>query len=176
MVSLPNRDVESVMAPFMECINQGLVRSVEKLTKYTSVFPNTTMEAEWDCLAQVLQTIKALGKATPTIAHIKGHQDAKTPYERLLLPTQLNCNADTLASAYLQENSTLDHTISWTFPAGEGVLHLRHGTITRNLKWECAEARNLPPLRSKIISDSEWWSPSVFDAVDWSAHGRALTK
>ena len=33
-----------------------------------------------------------------------------------------------------------------------------------------------PPIRSKIIVNSDWWSPSVFDAVDWSAHGKALTK
>ena len=40
------------------CDNQGLVRSMDKLSKYGKIFPNTTMEAEWDCLAEILHTSK----------------------------------------------------------------------------------------------------------------------
>ena len=158
------------------CDNKGLVQSTSKLMHYTRIFPNTTMEPEWDIIAQILDTIKSLGSAAPTIEHIKGHQDVDTPYEQLSLTAQLNCDADAHASAYLRDNPTMEHSISHAFPAGECVLQLRAGTITRDLKYACAEARTLLPLRIKITQDSGWWSHSVFDAVDWSSHGRALQK
>ena len=83
---------------------------------------------------------------SPTIEHIAGHQDEQTPYEQLSLSAQLNCDADTLANTYLRENPTMDHTISGNFPACGGILHLQKGTITRDLKYECAEARTLPSI------------------------------
>ena len=70
----------------------------------------------------------------------------------------------------------MDYTTSHVFPAGECTLQLRHGTVTRDIKYECAATRTLPPLRIKITQDSDWWSHRVFDAVDWTSHGRALQK
>ena len=161
--------------PYLVCDNQSLVRSVTRMTEFPTIFPNTTMEAEWDCLAQIVQAVKSLGEVAPTIDHIAGHQDEETPYEQLSIPAQLNCDADQLANAYLQDNPVMEHTHSTIFPAGECVLQLNQGTITRDYKRVCAEAQTLPPLRSKIIQRSEW-NPSVFDNVDWDAHGRALAR
>ena len=103
------------------------------------------MEAEWDCLAQILQAVKLLGEATPTNDHIKQHQDEQTDYERLSLPAQLNCDADALATRYLQENQTMDYTISRLFPAGEGILHLGQGTITRVIKTNVQKLKHFLP-------------------------------
>ena len=58
-------------ALFLVCDNQGLVRAVAKLMKYTHIFPNTTIEPEWDILAQILDALKSLGNSAPTIDHIK---------------------------------------------------------------------------------------------------------
>ena len=116
------------------CDNQGLVKTVTKLRQHATIFPNTTMEPEWDIIAQILAALQSLGNSAPIIEHIKGHQDVDTPYEQLNLPAQLNCDADTHASAYLQDNPTMDYTTSHVFPAGECTLHLRHGTVTRDIK------------------------------------------
>ena len=158
------------------CDNQGLVKAIAKHKAHARPFPNTTMEPEWDTIAQILDAIRILGTSAPIIDHIKGHQDRDTPYEQLNLNAQLNCDADAHASAYLHDNPAMDHTSAHVFPAGECALELRTGTITRDMKYACKEARTLPPLRIKITQDSEWWSHGVFDAVDWSAHGRALQK
>ena len=176
MAATRTHDERQLQGLYMVCNNQGLVQSVDKMLLYVTIFPNTTMEAKWDCVAEILQTIKALGRVTPTIEHIKGHQDEDTPYEQLSLSAQLNCDADSLANGYLQEYSTIDHSVSPVFLAGGCVLHLRKGTITRDIKHECAEARTLPPLQSKIIKDSDWWNPSVFNEVDWASHRRALKR
>ena len=137
------------------CDNQGLVKTVTKMRQHSTIFPNTTMEPEWDIIAQILEALKSLGNSAPIIEHIKGHQDADTPYEQLNLPAQLNCDADAQASAYLRENPALDYTVSHVFPAGECSLQLRHGTVTRDIKHECAAARTLPPLRIKITQNSD---------------------
>ena len=50
----------SIKAPFLVCDNQGLVKSLSKFPQFTNIFPNTTMEAKWDCIAQILQSTKAL--------------------------------------------------------------------------------------------------------------------
>ena len=149
LIRLQETQMESdqpMKAPHLVCDNQGLITSQDKHAQYTNIFPNTTIEAEWDVLAQLLESIKSLGHLAPTTDHIKGHQDDDTPYEQLPLLAQLNCDADAHASAYLRDNPTTDYTSSHVFPAGECILQLHHGTVTRDIKHACAEAQTLPLL------------------------------
>ena len=64
---------QCMQAPHLVCDNQGLVKTRDKIAQHTQLFPNTMMEAEWDVLAQILEAIRTLRTATPTIEHIKGH-------------------------------------------------------------------------------------------------------
>ena len=101
---------QRLLAPHLVCDNQGTVNSVDKLSKFPRVFPNTMMEAKWDVLAQILEAIARLGQSRPDIEIILGHQDRDIPYEQLSLSAQLHCNADAHANAYLlRDNPTLDH-------------------------------------------------------------------
>ena len=65
----------------------------------------------------------------------------------------------------------MDHHHSPLFPEGACVLQLQHGTVTRDKKQECAGAQTLPVLQTKIMQAD----PIIFDQVDWTAYGRALT-
>ena len=78
----------------LHCDNEGLVTTLQKLQNYPSVYPNIKVTPEWDCLAQILYTLKEMGSKQPVISHIRGHQDVDTPYEELTLSAQLNCDAD----------------------------------------------------------------------------------
>ena len=176
MQEIHGQNRQRLIAPHLVCDNQGIVQSVDKLSKFPSIFPNTTMEAEWDVLAQILKELTHLSRSSPDIEHIQGHQDSRTPYEQLSLLAQLNCDTDAHANAYLRENPTLDHKTTPIFPAAECLLQLHHGTISRDIKYECSEARNLPPLQKKIIQTSDWATHDVFDLIDWGAHSRALNK
>ena len=138
------------------------------------MFPNTTMEAEWDCLAQILHTLHDLADVAPTIDHVKGHQDESMPYEELPLLAQLNCDADSHANRFLWENPTIDHTKIHQFPKGMCLLQLSQGDSTRNIKQACAEARTLPAYKDYLCRKSKWWHSNVFDMVDWISHGQAL--
>ena len=130
MQCLQQRPHDIVTPPHLVCDNKGLVTTITTLQSYPKVFPNTTMEAEWDCIAQILQSYHKLGMLSPTIDHIKGHQDEREPYETLPLLAQLNCDADAFATKYLQDHPTTPHRTAHLFPAGECVLQLQHGTIT----------------------------------------------
>ena len=160
-------------APYLVCDNLSLTKRVTQIMEYTTIYPNTTLEAEWDCLSQIRATAHALDTINPTIKHIKGHQDDKTPYKELPLLAQMNCNADAFANAFLRDNPEISHINIHQFPAGECVLQLTHGTITRALKQACSEARNLPPLITHLTMKNKWFHDHVFDWVDWVAHGQA---
>ena len=71
------------------------------MSKFPKIFPNTTVESEWDCLAQILDSLQLLQHMAPSIHHVKGHQDDDTPYEQLPLPAQLNCDADAYTGSFL---------------------------------------------------------------------------
>ena len=95
------------------------------------------MEADWDCLAQILETMQDPDSYSPTIEHIKGHQDDHTLCEELSQLAQLNYDADAFATTFLRSNPYIDHTTVHQFPTGECLLQLKHGTITRDIKHKC---------------------------------------
>ena len=140
------------------------------------MYPNTTLEAEWDCLAQILETTKELGSVAPSLAHIKGHQDKNTQYEELPLLAPLNCDADCYANTFLCNHPNIDHKPVHQFPAGECILHLHTGTITRDIKHETCQTRTLPAFKAYMIWRNYWHEETTFDMVDWTAHGHTLTR
>ena len=101
MVKLHMKQGQPKAPHLVSCDNQALIKTISKTTKYNMIFPNTTMEPEWDCLAQILATIQQLKAITPTMEHVRGHQDEQTLYEELPLLAQLNCNADFFTNSYL---------------------------------------------------------------------------
>ena len=121
---------------FIYCNNEGLVTTLTQVSAYPQIYPNLTVSPEWDTIAQIIDTLAQLGPKQPHIIHFTRHQDERTPYEELLLPAQLNCNSDHLASKYLKEHPRLDHRRAPLFPKAECSLHLPQGTITREYKQE----------------------------------------
>ena len=174
MVRLHKKARDHPKAPHLVCDNQGLITMITTKLTYSTIYVNTTMEAEWDCIAQILSTPQSMGDFAPTIEHIKGHQDETTPYEELPLLAQLNCDANVHANRYLQEHSTIIHTTAYLFPEGQCVLQLPEGTITRNIKEECVKAWTLPPYREYVTTKSGWWTDKIYNMVDWTAHSQAL--
>jgi hypothetical protein len=60
--------------------NEAIVFRIIELKQWKRVYPNITMESEWDVLAEIKATLDARAPASqPTFAHIKGHQDRTRP-------------------------------------------------------------------------------------------------
>jgi hypothetical protein len=63
-----------------------MVDKVNEITAYQQVYPNLTMDSEWDVLAEIRGTIQALDtNLKRDVNWIKGHQDEDTPYDELPL-------------------------------------------------------------------------------------------
>ena len=108
------------------CDNKGLISKLKKLRKYTTHYPNSTMDADWDALHEI--TLNC-----PTnlhLRHIKGHQDQTCEYDELPLQAQLNCDADALATQYLNNYPDQDHTRVPILPSNGAQLELPDGTAT----------------------------------------------
>jgi hypothetical protein len=152
-----------------------MVNKVNEIVKYDKIYPNVTMESEWDILAEIRTTMRELASSRPSLSHIKSHQDKKKPFEELPLQAQLNCRADWLAEAYLQENPEVDHSRAPVLPSSGCQLHLASGTATHNIKKALKHARTVPPLIAKLCHINGW-SREEFDDIDWESHGTALKR
>ena len=166
---------QTLHSHFLYCDNEGLVTTISTMQKFAYVFPNIKVTPEWDCIAQILHTLQQLNHSKPTLLHIMGHQDEKTPYKELDLSAQLNCDADFLASQYLTDNPDINHTHATLFPQAECALHLPVGTITRDHKQELRNTRNDRQLKAKLLV-ANGWDSQTHDSVDWQAHAQALKR
>ena len=110
---------------------------------------------------------------------IRGHQDNKQPYEKLSLPAQLNCDADSLADDYFTQNPAIQHAKAPILPTTGCQLHLyKHGTlstITRKLKRELRIARTAPALKNYLIKKFEW-TEIIWRDINHKAFSQALNK
>jgi hypothetical protein len=152
-----------------------MVDKVNDVSSYEYIYPNTTFDAEWDVIAQIVHTVEALRPRSPKIQHIFGHQDRDRDYFELSLPAQLNCDADALAEQFLSRHSNLQHLTAHLFPAGGCLLQSRAGTISHDHKKQLRLARTEPPLRQRLCHRFAW-DDATFDDVAWSCHGHALRR
>ena len=154
--------------------SKSMIQVIHKHKGYAKIFPNATMASEWDVIAEILTTMKALtNEFTPELSHVKGHQDRDKPYDKLSLSAQLNVDADKLADEWIQAHPDYNHRTVPILPTAGSQLHVAGGTATHNLKLELKLARTEEDLKSHYCDKFEW-EDSTFNDVDWSGHGRAI--
>jgi hypothetical protein len=116
-----------------------------------------------------MQVCKQLA-ITPDLAHVKSHQDEKTPYARLPRLARLNVDADRLAEA---AHSFLRPVLQM-MPTEKAALRIGGCRIMQRFKKALREVAGLQALKDDIIDRPGWEdAPDLFDAVDWSMHARA---
>lgn len=172
----PNPEEPNKILPHvLLCDNEGVVKRINIIKEWPLIYPNVTMEAEWDVLAEIREALAELTPASqPTLEHIRGHQDKTKPREELPLKAQLNCQCDDLANEYLQSHQ-LDHSKVPLLPTTGCQLHLAQGTVTRDIKNELKLARTVPPMKEKLCH-RHGWSQEDFDNIDWVSYGRGMRR
>jgi hypothetical protein len=73
--------------------NLVLIQSIGKQLTKQCWYPNNTLSSEWDIMQAIICTL-ALFLITPSISHVKSHQDQDNPYTILPLEAQLNVDVD----------------------------------------------------------------------------------
>ena len=154
-----NGDANQLLSHTLLCDNRSLILRINDLKQWKRVYPNVTMEPEWDVLAEIRATLQDLNPVSqPTFEHIKGHQD-------LPLQAQLNCKADKLAETYLKDFPNIDHSTVPLLPTAGCHLHLGHGTITHDIKRELPMARAVPQMKAKLCHKNVW-TEDEFEQID----------
>jgi hypothetical protein len=115
----------------MYCNNLGLVAKVNKLLSFGSATTQAALHSEFDMLATIHDLLRDVS-ISPTVSHVKGHQDDHKPYEDPSLPAQLNCDADVLATNELQNYPTTCIHVPLLPPATVQIT-IGGTTITRKL-------------------------------------------
>ena len=159
----------------LRCDNEGLTIKINRIKEYQKIYPNSTLDSEWDILAEIRTTILQLGAVAPTVEHILGHQDKDKPYQELPLPAQLNCDADKMAADFLKDNQDINFKNAPVFPGSGCQLQLPTGTVTHDIKQALKLARTIPPLQARLCHKHAW-NQEEFNDIDWKSHGRALKR
>jgi hypothetical protein len=108
-----------------------------------------------------------------TLIHVKGHQDLHTANRRLPLLAQRNVDADDKAGEY-QRSYGKAHLFVLMSPNAGAFVTTPDRTITAKL---------LPKLRNHAINPPLWhciqeryhWTHQTMGAINWKAHGKALS-
>jgi len=159
------------------CDNLSMIEKVQTLQKHQrDPYPNTTLAAEYDVLAQIQACFKDMEPSNkPTLLHIKGHQDDDTPYERLPIRAQLNVDADRLAAEYLDDHPDGQYTTTPLFPASGATIHTPDGSCTYKYKANLRLLRHTPSLKAYLMKRNHW-TEEAFLQVDWEVHRLALAR
>ena len=155
------------------CDNETMVNRANESQSVLQATPNSTMDPEWDVLAEIWVTRDALGDHA--IEWVKGHQDDKKPHADLDLKAQLNVDADKLAESYITDNPTQQHSHVVMLPTSGDQLNPPQGTITHNVKKEISLARHAGPLRRHLRGKFDW-SEEVFDDISWESFRLAMRR
>ena len=83
------------------CDNSGFVQKIGKFRSFPLGPESCCLDAEWDLLISV-HGLLSLFPVPPTVEHVKGHQDRTQSYDSLDIVSQMNVDADSLATVELK--------------------------------------------------------------------------
>ena len=156
----------------MVCDNQSMVNKINEISKYVTMYPNSTMASEYNVLAKIRTAMRQLGRSQQNLDHMKGHQDEKKPLNELTHLAQLNCRANKLANKlaeqYLKEIPDVNQTRVPLLPTSGCQLQMAEGTVTYDLKLKHSHAHTVPPLR-QMLCEQNVWGDTAYTEIDWTA-------
>ncbi len=151
--------------------NQGLIRRVMTSLAYDSPYPNSTLDADWDVVNEIVTTLQKM-PIQHSFQHVKGHQDDKTEYADLPLNAKLNVDADAEAGEY-RYNYPESRPRVPRLPSNPAQLHIRGITVSSHYRTEIEKASSLHQLRA-YIQEKNKWTQTEMDYLNWAAERKAL--
>jgi hypothetical protein len=153
-----------------------MVKVMTKQFQNKDTYPNHTLSAEWDIIAE-MKTIIAKEDMWHTIqfCHIKDHADKHKTYDQLTLQQQLNVDADKLVGAYIQTHEDDQYSIAPLLPTSGAQLKMKGGTVTHQLKQTVTQARS-KQIHKQYLCKKNNWTPTDFQTIDWESHCQALNQ
>lgn len=150
------------------CDNKGLLERIEEASTWGHITPNVTLRAEWDIESVILQLYTELSIKF-SFLHVHSHQDDKVSAASLPLEVQLNIEADKLATAYMQEDTTR-RPIAALFPSAKAQLIIKGKSVTRKLPFAIRYEAGSIGIRT-YLKDRNSWTERTLDDIHWDSHG-----
>ena len=136
-------------------------------------FLNETIITDWDILQNMILSLIPF-QHKPQLSHIIGHHDAQGSYAQLPLPAQLNVDTNGLTSRY-RAPLDLQLNIILAITGCNAYVSIMGNTIMSNFTSELGQAASLTSLE-KYVSDKYYWSTSIYNTLDWTAHYASIKK
>jgi hypothetical protein len=153
--------------------NESFITKVNQAMAYETPFPNVTMDPDYDLIAEVVQTVR-LSTLAVSFVHVLGHQDSRTDFDDLDLPSQLNVEADRLAGVFRQAHPSPNPYVP-RLSTNRAQLHLSGNSITRKYRSAIRYQKTAPTLEAYMTKKFNW-APEVVDLVDWPSFRRARNR
>jgi hypothetical protein len=153
--------------------SKSLLNKTRTYLQHSKFYPNTSLQPDWDAVQQIASTIGQFPHP-PHLVHVKAHQDDATSFDDLVVQSQLNFRADTLAKAY----KSVSHHKAFAvprLPCNAAQLHCQGQTVTSRYG-RTVQREALTPAIQEYIMQRNAWTPATMDMIHWEAHGQALSK
>jgi hypothetical protein len=157
----------------LSCDNDPLLKRINAARPFTTCFPNSTLDADWDIVNMIVRTLDQ-SSCNIVLPHVKGHQDDKTDYDDLPLDAQLNCDADYEAVYHQTVHATYRPTVL-RIPLNGAQLHIQSATINSGYKAAIRNAFTAPALLAQIRQRNDW-SSATLDTINFTSHKQALAR
>jgi hypothetical protein len=149
---------------------QGLVDTNSKMMTWANFHPSNALASEWDILSVILAYIPKL-PLSPSVLHVKGHQDKEAPVGSLPLPAQLNCEADALATAVLIA-IVAPLPLTMVFPSTVCQLDVDETTVTRKVQSALRYSATAPAM-SEYLKLRNDWDDARYESICWPSFSSA---
>jgi ribonuclease HI len=149
--------------------NKGLITRIHARRQYSKNHPNATLAPDWDLVEQIHRTMEDIKQHnqnfSPTITHVKGHQDDHTLYAALPLEAQLNVDADAAAGAFHTHAQYKGSQAAPLLPTTKAQLYIGEHTITSQYRRAIRHAAAINEfwLQSQYIHQ---WTPGIFGLIN----------
>jgi hypothetical protein len=153
--------------------NAGLITRMKSRTEYTTVYPNATLEPDWDLTEQIHSTHLSIDFTKHKYAWEKGHQDAATPKHNLSATALFNVRADQLAEEYMSAYP-LERLRTPLLPSARCQLEISGCTIDGHYKARI-RTNATEPEYFQYLQEKHTWDKSIISDINWVAF-RAATR
>jgi hypothetical protein len=155
------------------CDNQAFIKKITKLRSYNIAVESCTLDSDWDLLHSV-HLLMSEYTSLPHVHHVKGHQDKLKRYEDLDLPSQLNVDADRLATRAMHDFGDVKNRVPFD-PCCHAQLELRGKTITKDYATAVSDALFLKATIHQC-KKRFGWEESIFNLINWDSYSKVYSK
>jgi hypothetical protein len=153
------------------CDNMAVVNTVNwKVARTRPEFPNETLHPSWDLIQAKCATIKL--HPDVSMHHVKGHQDNLRDVRKLTFPSQLNVQADSLATTFQRaSNHATDRGL---LIPGTGCHVLIENQFIPSHHRRILRTRRGHSQLMKYIQQKHQLSEIAVSRIDWTSHAQVI--